>query len=142
MEEESEEGSYDDSTSSETGIKRLEAECVVNEGRAKLHALERDSDALKVRIEAAKKTNVNQLAELSQTLNAYPSTVSTLSLYNWILHMLINALGRSRNQQQRQNLKSMRVLFPLLTKRRRLLQCRNTLSPGTSHSTAYPMRRR
>ncbi len=51
-------------------IKKLEAERVVNEGRAKLHALERDSDALKVRIEAAKKTNVNKLTELRQTLNA------------------------------------------------------------------------
>ncbi len=51
-------------------IKKLEAECVVNKERAKLLALERDSDALKVRIEAAKKTSVNKLTELRQTLNA------------------------------------------------------------------------
>ncbi len=95
-EEESEEGSDDASTSSETGIKMLEAESVVNEGRAKLQALERDSDTLKARIEAAKKTNVNKHTELRQTLNAYPSAVSTLSLYNWILHMLIDGLGRNR----------------------------------------------
>jgi hypothetical protein len=54
-EEESEEGSDCASTSSDTGIKRLEVECVVNEGNVKLHALERDSDALKVKIDAGKK---------------------------------------------------------------------------------------
>jgi hypothetical protein len=52
-EEESEEESDEDSTSSETEITVLEAESVVNEGRAKLQALERDSDALKSKIEAA-----------------------------------------------------------------------------------------
>jgi outer membrane murein-binding lipoprotein Lpp len=129
-EEESKEESNEDSTSSETEIAVLEAETVVKEGRGKLQALERDGDALKSKIEAAKKNNVNKNAELRQTLNAYPSAVSTLSLYNWILHMLIDGLSR------RQKLKSMRVLLPLLTKRRRLLQCRNTSSPGTSHSTA------
>ncbi len=107
-EEESEEGSDEDSTSSETEITMLEAESVVNEGRAKLQALERDGDALKSKIEAAKKNNVNKNAELRRTLNAYPSAVSTLSLYNWILHMLIDGLGRNRKLQQRQKLKSMR----------------------------------
>ncbi len=61
-------GSDDASTASDTEIKKLETECVVNEGRAKLHALERDSDALKVRIEAAEKTNANELTELRQKL--------------------------------------------------------------------------
>jgi len=129
-EEESKEESNEDSTSSETEIAVLEAETEVKEGRGELQALERDSDALKSKIEAAQKNNVIKNAELRQTLNAYPSAVSTLSLYNWILHMLIDGLSR------RQKLKSMRVLLPLLTKRRRLLQCRNTSSPGTSHSTA------
>ena len=46
-EEESEEESDEDSTSSETEIAVLEAETVVKEGRGKLQALERDSDALK-----------------------------------------------------------------------------------------------
>ena len=129
-EEESKEESNEDSTSSETETAVLVAETEVKEGRGKLQALERDSVALKSKIEAAQKNNVIKNAELRQTLNAYPSVVSTLSLYNWILHMLIDGLSR------RQKLKSMRVLLPLLTKRRRLLQCRNTSSPGTSHSTA------
>jgi archaellum component FlaD/FlaE len=129
-EEESKEESNEDSTSSETETAVLVAETEVKEGRGKLQALERDSVALKSKIEAAQKNNVIKNAELRQTLNAYPSAVSTLSLYNWILHMLIDGLSR------RQKLKSMRVLLPLLTKRRRLLQCRNTSSPGTSHSTA------
>jgi len=129
-EEESKDESNEDSSSSETETAVLVAENEVKEGRGKLQALERDSVALKSKIEAAQKNNVIKNAELRQTLNAYPSAVSTLSLYNWILHMLIDGLSR------RQKLKSMRVLLPLLTKRRRLLQCRNTSSPGTSHSTA------
>ena len=129
-EEESKEESNEDSTSSETETAVLVAETEVKEGRGKLQALERDSVSLKSKIEAAQKKNEIKNAELRQTLNAYPSAVSTLSLYNWILHMLIDGLSR------RQKLKSMRVLLPLLTKRRRLLQCRNTSSPGTSHSTA------
>jgi hypothetical protein len=61
---------------------KLEAESVVMEGKAKLHALERDSQALQVRIDAAKKNNVNKLSDLRHTLDAYPSVVSTLILYN------------------------------------------------------------
>ena len=129
-EEESKEESNEDSTSSENETAVLAAATEVKEGRGKLQALERDSVSLKSKIEAAQKKNEIKNAELRQTLNAYPSAVSTLSLYNWILHMLIDGLSR------RQKLKSMRVLLPLLTKRRRLLQCRNTSSPGTSHSTA------
>ncbi len=49
--------------------------------------------SMKVRIQAAKQTNVNKLSEWKQTLDAYPSIVSTLILYNWILHILIYALG-------------------------------------------------
>jgi hypothetical protein len=53
----SEEGTEDASTSSDTDIKKLEAESVVMEGKAKSHALDRDSQALIVRIDAAEKNN-------------------------------------------------------------------------------------
>ncbi len=47
-ESEDSQGTEDSSTSSDTvtDIKKLEAESVVMEGKAKLHALERDSQAL------------------------------------------------------------------------------------------------
>ena len=76
-----------------------------------LNALERDKQALKARIQAAKQNNVTKLSELKQTLNAYPAIVSTLILYIEILHVLIYALGRSSNPPQIKNLMSMWVSF-------------------------------
>ncbi len=58
--EESEEGTEDSSTSSDTDIKKVEAESVVMEGKAKLHALARDSQALTVRIDACKEKECRQ----------------------------------------------------------------------------------
>ena len=70
---------------------------------AVLHALHKNKEELKIRIEDAKKKNDVKFSELKETLNAYPA-VSTFILYNWILHNLIYALGRkhrNHNQQQR-----------------------------------------
>jgi hypothetical protein len=68
----------DASTSSETEMKKLEAEAELKDGNAELHALERDKQALRVRIQAAKQTYVTKHSELKQTLDAYPAIVSTL----------------------------------------------------------------
>ena len=72
------------------------------EEAAILHALHKNKEELKIRIEDAKKKNDVKFSELRETLNAYPA-VSTFILYNWISRKLIYALGRKRrnhNQQQ------------------------------------------
>ena len=75
----------------------------IKDRTAVLHALHKNKEKLKIRIEAAKKKNDVEFSKLRETLNAYPA-VSTFILYNWILHKLIYALGRkhrNHNQQQR-----------------------------------------
>ena len=73
------------------------------EEAAILHALHKNKEELKIRIDAAKKKNDVEFSKLRETLNAYPA-VSTFILYNWISRKLIYALGRKRrnhNQEQR-----------------------------------------
>ena len=84
-------------------LKKLETAAEIKDRTAILHALHKNMEELKIRIEDAKKKNDVKFSELKETLNAYPA-VSTFILYSWISRKLIYALGRKRrnhNQQQR-----------------------------------------
>ena len=64
-----------------------------------MHALHKNKEELKIRIEDAKKKYDVKFSELRETLNAYPA-VSTFILYNLILLKLIYALGRKRRNRK------------------------------------------
>ncbi len=88
IEEESEEEKSDESgyasNSSETEIKKFETAAEIKNWNAKLHALNKNKEALEIRIEAAKKTNDAKYSELTETLITNPASIilSTLILFN------------------------------------------------------------
>ena len=77
-EEKSEAGDMSGEISSETEIQALEYEAEVEDQKKVLDTLHKHKEQLKVRIEAAKKTNQAKLTELRKTLDAYPSVRSVL----------------------------------------------------------------